>query len=161
MQPLDVSINKPIKEAYKNQWIQWINESTPSYTQMGNRQRASYQAIVNMVSNAMQKINKTSILSSSFGHCGLVPVTSILDFFDKLNPRLKSILCPDQSKFIGVSDLLCDVLLGTKLCEDYTKQMSFDNNGPNLMAAQSPERLVSVAPTPLVSVKRRPRPLSF
>lgn len=155
---MDVSLNKPIKEAYKQQWTEWIKASTPVYTQMGNRQRASYQTIVDMVSNALTKINKPAVVKGSFEHCGLVRVNSVVDFFSKLNPRLQPIICPDRAKLNGVSNLLEAVIWGAKESREYTDQMSFEFSPEIFVQSRDFDlQTNSVVANP----KRKPRALSF
>ena len=49
LQPLDVSLNKPFKDYYREEWNHWMDSPNPIYTKCGNRQKPSYQELVNWV----------------------------------------------------------------------------------------------------------------
>lgn len=93
MQPLDVSINKPFKAAFRDCWTSWIMDTPPIWTAQGNRQRPSYQTIVDMVESSLNTINRVPLITNAFKTCGIV----INDFinFDYLNYPLREILNPD------------------------------------------------------------------
>jgi hypothetical protein len=92
LQPLDVSINKPLKEAFKAEWSQWMIAEQPVITRGGNRQRPSYQKIVDMLGRSLDRISPT-IIRNSFGSCGLAEYAPLTDqFVGGLNPRLRQVL---------------------------------------------------------------------
>lgn len=92
LQPLDVSINKPLKEAFKAEWSRWMITTKPDWTRGGNRQRPSYQVTVDMLSRALAAISSESI-RGSFVACGLAEMAPLTDqFVNGLNPRLRQIL---------------------------------------------------------------------
>ena len=91
LQPLDVSVNKPLKQYYKDGWITWFNDdANVVWTRTGNRQRPSYIALVSMIMNAMDKVS-AEIISRAFATCGyLDPRLSVWSFFSELNNKLKA-----------------------------------------------------------------------
>ena len=48
LQPLDVSVNKPVKAILRTEWQNWFDSPDPIFTKAGNRQKPSYQALVDM-----------------------------------------------------------------------------------------------------------------
>ena len=56
LQRLDVSVNKPVKEILREEWSQWFQES-PIYTKQGNRQKPSYESLLNMVAAVYKKMS--------------------------------------------------------------------------------------------------------
>ena len=56
LQPLDVSINKPIKAILRQQWQNWFDSPEPIFTKAGNRQKPSYQALVDMTAKVYDGI---------------------------------------------------------------------------------------------------------
>ena len=56
LQPLDVSIYKPIKAILRQQWQNWYDSSEPILTKAGNRQKPSYQAMVDMIAKVYDGI---------------------------------------------------------------------------------------------------------
>ena len=53
LQPLDVSVNKLIKDILKNEWEKWFDCPNPVLTKAGNRQRPSYQDLIDMTADAL------------------------------------------------------------------------------------------------------------
>ena len=98
VQPLDVAINKPIKDSLKDDWADWMANSTPIWTKCGNRQRPTYDTIVGFVSNALAKLTDPDKIKRAFSCCGLVRWPAFAEFekfFDQWNHRLKDIIYPD------------------------------------------------------------------
>ena len=56
LQPLDVSIYKPIKAILRQQWQNWFDSPEPIFTKAGNRQKPSYQALVDMTAQVYDGI---------------------------------------------------------------------------------------------------------
>ena len=47
LQALDVSINKPLKGHFREDWFKWFNDC-PKFTKAGNRQRPQYEQLLQM-----------------------------------------------------------------------------------------------------------------
>ena len=58
LQPLYVSLNKPFKDYYRQEWNNWMDSPYPIYTECGNRQKPSYQELVNWLSRSLYKISE-------------------------------------------------------------------------------------------------------
>ena len=71
LQPADVSWNKPFKGLMKDKWIQWLSDGETHYTKTGKRKSASYEMIVNWVSQSWKEISK-DIIRMSFVNCGIL-----------------------------------------------------------------------------------------
>ena len=71
LQPLDVSINHPFKQALRDIWENYMLTSQPEFTIGGDRKRISYQMQVDIISSALNKINHMELISKSFIACGL------------------------------------------------------------------------------------------
>lgn len=56
LQPLDVSLNKPFKDHYRHLWNEWMDGPNPIYTKGGNRQKPSYQVLVDWISSSITKL---------------------------------------------------------------------------------------------------------
>ncbi|RNA15037.1 Pogo transposable element with, partial [Brachionus plicatilis] len=91
LQPLDVSVNAPIKTYFRNEWSNWMDESVPIFTAGGNRKKPSYQQLINMLENAVNCRNKPDLIKKAFTCCGYFD-NSIQDYLLHLNPRLKQLL---------------------------------------------------------------------
>ena len=70
LQPLDVSVNKPFKDAIRRQWNEWMVSGEKSLTPKGNVRSASLTAVVEWVKNAWDSISPT-IIVRSFKKCGI------------------------------------------------------------------------------------------
>jgi hypothetical protein len=70
LQPLDVSINKPLKTEFRTLWSRWMLESPAEYTKCGNRKRPDYKTTMNMIHLSACRLRKESIIAS-FTACGL------------------------------------------------------------------------------------------
>ena len=60
LQPCDMSLNNPFKDHYREKWNEWMNSPYPIYTKSGNRQKLSYQELVNWVSFSLNKLAEQS-----------------------------------------------------------------------------------------------------
>lgn len=90
LQPLDVSINFPFKQALRSQWSDWFATSTPEFTKSGYRKRPSYQNIVDFVAAAIEKITP-SVIERAFECCGVGEMGEPIPG-NRLNSKLKNIL---------------------------------------------------------------------
>ena len=92
LQPIDVSINKPLKAKLRNHWEEWIADEDYQFevfTPSGNRKRPSYQCVVDWVSNSLMTLDELMV-KKSFVTCGIIRDK---DFeLDRLNTRLRQIL---------------------------------------------------------------------
>ena len=90
--PCDVSINKPLKERFREHWEEWFADDDYQFevfTPGGNRQNPSYQCVVDCVSKSIITLQE-SMVKRSFVTCGIVRDK---DFeLDQLNTRLKIFL---------------------------------------------------------------------
>ena len=108
LQPLDVCINKPLKDGYKAAWELWHSSVntlnlTPSIvsseftSKAGNRKKPSYTQLINMVESAANSIG-SEMIRNSFIVCGLMNFINfnwpenMSTHFLKLNSSLKFIL---------------------------------------------------------------------
>jgi hypothetical protein len=76
LQPLDVSINKPVKSYLRRSWTDYIRDATnaikPDESTNGRIKAASKQTILDWVVNAMDELNKKStMIIKSFKVCGI------------------------------------------------------------------------------------------
>lgn len=90
LQPLDVSINKPFKNAMREEWNNWYENGPKEHTPKGYRKRPSYEWLLKMVSNAMKKISP-EVVQRSFEACGVAPCGKKVPV-DHLNGRLRGVL---------------------------------------------------------------------
>lgn len=90
LQPLDVSINHPFKNAMRSAWTEWFSESTPEYTNKGYRKKPTYQNIVDFVDSAIKKISP-EIIQRSFECCGIAEYSEEIEE-GRLNARLRNVL---------------------------------------------------------------------
>lgn len=103
-QPLDVSVNKPVKCLYREKYEKW--QADPATTQYqpisGNRKRPGYDVMADWVSEALLKIDGNSI-KTSFTECGMYYTDSHsngLAFVSALNSRLKTVLFVNKDSTI-------------------------------------------------------------
>ena len=80
LQPLDVSLNKPFKDYYREEWNNWMDSPYPIYTECGNRQKPSYQELVNWLSRSLYKISE---IKESVKHSIISLILRKCVFFDK------------------------------------------------------------------------------
>lgn len=71
LQPPDVSWNKPFKCRMREKWLKWLSEGEVQYTQQGKRKSASYEMIVEWISESWKEIPEDTI-RQSFIVCGIV-----------------------------------------------------------------------------------------
>ena len=89
LQPLDVFINKPLKEHYRSSWLEWFNREDERYTESGNRKRPSYEQLVTMTIAAVNSVDVATI-ASAFTCCGLIDTKqSLWTNFSLLNSKLQ------------------------------------------------------------------------
>ena len=70
-QPLDVSINKPVKDYYEKYYYDWLEQNkTGDYTKIGNRKRLPYDLIFQWIASAVNEIRESTIIRS-FERTGL------------------------------------------------------------------------------------------
>ncbi len=55
LQPLDVSINKPFKDALRRNWKNW-NELSKNYTQNRNKTKPSWQQTISVVDRSTKEL---------------------------------------------------------------------------------------------------------
>ena len=90
LQPADVHWNKPFKSAMRDKWLQWLSEGEEEYTASGKRKSASYEMVVNWVSECWKAI-PIELIQKSFVQCGM-PWSSP----DQLHERLRCLLADEQ-----------------------------------------------------------------
>ena len=96
LQPLDVSLNKPFKDYYREEWNKWMDSPNPIYTKGRNRQKPSYQELEDWVSRSVDKLAlKEEMIARSFVTTGIL--NSSEDSISHFNHRLQSLLkCDDD-----------------------------------------------------------------
>lgn len=90
LQPLDVSVNHPFKDAMRAAWSEWFEKTTPEFTTNGYRKRPSYQNLVDFVSCATNKVN-TEVVKRAFECCGIGGFGQRVAVV-KLNLKLRNIM---------------------------------------------------------------------
>lgn len=92
LQPLDVSINKPLKDAFQKEWNTWMTQTRPLFLASGNRQKPSYQDAVDMPSRSLDTLSRERMVQKSFQTSGLVNCRLLppADLFDSFNTRLQN-----------------------------------------------------------------------
>jgi hypothetical protein len=101
LQPLDVCINKPVKERFRKKWSQWIANSEPVFTRAGNRQRMPYGLVLNYLSEAVNAQSPATI-AHSFDCCGLITSASE-SYIGNLNSRLYAMILNKDKHVSGAS----------------------------------------------------------
>ena len=86
LQPLDVSINAPFKNAVKDAYEQLIGQDELPLTAQGNIKRASYDCVLDWVRLATDKLSVDSI--ESFIACGISWQRNACEF----NSRIATIM---------------------------------------------------------------------
>ena len=95
LQPLDVSINKPFKQYYQELYYEWFDSDNAIYTKGGNRQKPSYQCLVDMVSKSMDRLaTQILMIKKSFVCIGIVQNGLLKK--DELNYRLKEFVINEE-----------------------------------------------------------------
>nr|XP_006817663.1 PREDICTED: pogo transposable element with KRAB domain-like [Saccoglossus kowalevskii] len=64
LQPLDIGINKPIKETMHDLWDLWMKEGEAEFTPTGKRKCPSREMVVQWVSKPWEKLSETTIQRS-------------------------------------------------------------------------------------------------
>lgn len=110
-QPLDVSVNKPVKSFYREHYEKWqANKDAAEFQPFsGNRKRPGYDVMAEWVSESLLKIESESI-KLSFAVCGMCYADynrNGLAFISALNSRLKAVLFINKNstiyeQFIGL-----------------------------------------------------------
>lgn len=78
LQPLDVSINKPLKTHYRDLWLDWYDTCEPQFTKSCNRKKASYETIFSWAEKMFsQQSTRTAMNMHSFEVSGLFSTNSI------------------------------------------------------------------------------------
>ena len=90
LQPLDVSINKPFKDALRIKWKLWDNNST-RVTPCGNKTKPTWQQTISMVDSSVKDLQPSSI-QKSFIKCGFFINAHMSEFTNILNHYLKRYL---------------------------------------------------------------------
>ncbi len=70
LQPLDVSINRPMKVNLRNLWTDWMMDGKQEFLPSGKRRAASHEMVVSWVADAWQEI-PTDMIKQSFLKCGI------------------------------------------------------------------------------------------
>ena len=65
LQPCDVSWNKPMKDAVRAKWQEWLVSGEKEFTASGKRKRASYETVVHWVCDAWDAIDR-AVIERSF-----------------------------------------------------------------------------------------------
>ena len=69
LQPLDASMNKPLKDAVRTMWMEWMmDEQSHQYTPTGRLKRPSITAVCQWIKNAWEGINP-QLMIKSFKKC--------------------------------------------------------------------------------------------
>jgi len=68
LQPLDVSINKPMKTALRQKWNSWIQSDDHSFTAGGRMRKAGFTTICNWIIEAWQELDP-AIIQKAFKKC--------------------------------------------------------------------------------------------
>ena len=89
-QPLDVSLNSSFKAALHRGWLDWLINGPKEMIAKGDRQRPSYQAVVDMVLKAVHSLSPESI-KKSFLVCGISAEGEKVPE-NELNEHLKQLL---------------------------------------------------------------------
>ena len=87
LQPADVCWNKPFKAAMRDKWLDWLTTGKTEFTKSGNRKQASYEMVVNWVSQCWRDI-PDDLIRRSFVVCGIVERNDN----NSLHQRLRAIL---------------------------------------------------------------------
>ena len=91
VQPLDVCINKTLKDSYKALWHNWfVDAKMIQMKNGGNRQKPPYEMVAKWISQFFEKIDKPILIQRAFTCCGLYDGNS--QFVSGLNCRIKSLL---------------------------------------------------------------------
>jgi hypothetical protein len=86
LQPADVSWNRPFKCLMRDKWLTWLAGGETQYTRTGRRRSASYEMVVNWVSECWHSISE-ELIRKSFASCGIIKLEGI-----SLHQKLASIL---------------------------------------------------------------------
>ena len=121
LQPLDVSIDGPLKTAFRELWERWTTDYECVFTKQGNSKKPAYDVCFQMISEAMKKINQREIIKHSFISSGFNCFHHIQKHPDgnlslTFNDRLKA-------NFFNVSNLnerLLETLPETKITRTTT-----------------------------------------
>jgi hypothetical protein len=131
LQPLDVGINKTIKQEYKNLWLNWMTSSNKNWTATNKRHKPSYQDRVDMVSIALESINSKPLIKAAFQASGML-VESIKyrhgkELLADLNPHLQQIIHPNPLAITSEQAALLDLAwtLG-KPVQQYVNSVEFN-----------------------------------
>jgi hypothetical protein len=98
LQPLDVSVNKPIKDLYRSHWQKWFcSPSENSTTPAGNRKKPSYEDLTSWLSQIHNNLSENpTLIRRAFSCSGLyhkdMGYTNGIEFVINLNPRLRHML---------------------------------------------------------------------
>ena len=68
LQPLDVSINKPFKDHFCEEWRKWVANGEAAVTKAGNLKRPSLEKVAELMMAAWNKID-IKIIKKSFKKC--------------------------------------------------------------------------------------------
>jgi hypothetical protein len=98
LQPLDVSLNKPMKQCFRQLYTNWQDTSDPKFTAKGNRKRPSYEMIFRMVDGMFHyQAPRTVVNADSFRVSGLGE-RPIWECLAQLNGKLKAALNLDAGE---------------------------------------------------------------
>ena len=72
LQFLDSHINKPFKDGMNEKWEEWIDSGERTYTEAGNRRRASYTTVAEWVFDVWRKVAMDDLIRQRFRQCGYI-----------------------------------------------------------------------------------------
>ena len=70
LQPADVSWMRPLKEKFKDRWMEWMLHADKSFTPQGNMRSPGYATAITWVSEIWAELD-TQIIIDSFDLCGI------------------------------------------------------------------------------------------
>jgi hypothetical protein len=83
LQPLDLSVNRPVKAIFSKKWTNWMASATEQYNQTGLKPKVTYTMIVNWVHDVINQLDP-QIIINSFRYCGLNANKSEIQYHSKL-----------------------------------------------------------------------------
>ena len=95
LQPLEVSVNAPFKNALMASYETWLGRDDLPLTQQGNIKRASYDCVLDWVKESVEQVGSSTDISHAFTTCGISEQRNCCEFNQRLSEVMRGATLPN------------------------------------------------------------------